>query len=176
MDIKREIEQIFRESASSEELFDAFHNALKLRIRDPELYKILLSNVSLSVDEIKLYAEKLCKEFHDLSYEILLWVAKIFETASTPDNLEAALNYYDRAIQYKGDDYKPYLQVLKLYNQDIDFPPRDKISTILRKGLSQVQRKSKLYFGLADFYRKMNDTEMNRKYMVLGSKYARLGK
>lgn len=176
MDLKNEIETIFRESSSSEELFDAFDNALKLRIRDAELYKILLSNPSLTRDEVKLFAEKLCREFHDISYDICLWVAKIFETASTPDAIETALNYYRRAIDFKSDDYKPYLQILKLYNQDIDFPPKEKISGILKKGLSEVQRKSKLCFGIADFYRKMNDAEMNRKYMVLASKYARLGK
>lgn len=176
MDIKNEIEQIFRESSSPEELFDAFQNALKLRIRDAELYKILLSNVSLTFDEVKMFTEKLCKEFNDLSYDIWLWVAKIFETASTTDSIETALNYYRRAIEIKSDDYTPYLNIINLYNKDLDFPPKDKISTLLRKGLSEVQRKSKLCFGIADFYRKMDDLEMNKKYMVLGSKYARLGK
>jgi len=176
MDIKSEIERIFRDSSSPDELFDAFQNAIKLRLRDPELYKILLSNMSLSVDEIKMYVEKLSKEFRDISYDVYLWAAKLFEAASTFDSIGEALNYYHRAIEYRGDDYKPYLQIMKLYNQDIDFPPKERISSILKKGLSEVQRKSKLCFGIADFYKKMNDAEMNRKFMMLGSKYARLGK
>lgn len=176
MNIQGEIEKIFRESTSSEELFDAFQNALKLRIRDPEFYKVLLANISLSADEVKLYVEKLCKEFNDMCYEIYLWAAKVLENSSAPESIDDALNYYRRAIEYKSDDYKPYLQILKLYNQDLDLPPKENISTIVRKGLSQVKRKSQLCFGIADFYRKMNDTEMNKKYMVLGSKYARLGK
>lgn len=176
MNINSEIEKIFRESTSSEELFDAFQNALKLRIRDSDFYKVLLANVSLSADEVKMYVEKLCKEFNDICYDIYLWAAKVLENSSAPDNIDDALDYYRRAIEYNRDDYKPYLYILKLYNHDLDLPPKENISTIVKKGLLQVKRKSQLCFGIADFYKKMNDIEMNRKYMVLGSKYARLGK
>ena len=77
----KKIERIFRNSNNSDEIFDAFTEAVKEKIDDVNLYKILLGNHSLSKDEIIMYAEKLCKEFPHHKYEIYMWVASIFQNS-----------------------------------------------------------------------------------------------
>ena len=58
-EIKKNIENVFRGSSSSDELFDYFQEALKHQTNDIGLYKMLLGNPALSSDELKMFAEKL---------------------------------------------------------------------------------------------------------------------
>ncbi|MDZ7764531.1 MAG: hypothetical protein U5K00_08905 [Melioribacteraceae bacterium] len=103
---KKDIEQIFRSSNDSNELFDAFQTALSLEIDDVELYKILLGNPTLSFDEIAMYTEKLANEFNKFGFDIYLWTAKLLETKSLNiDALETALHYYAKAAQINPTDY-----------------------------------------------------------------------
>ena len=76
------IENIFRYSSSSEELFDTFKESLKYRIKSLESYKVLLANPFLTPDEIKMFTEKIITELPNKAYDINLWTANIFESIS----------------------------------------------------------------------------------------------
>ncbi|MGE5439432.1 MAG: hypothetical protein ACM3UR_06200, partial [Bacteroidota bacterium] len=97
--LKLDLEKIFREATSSGELFDSFQKAIKHKLKDAELYKILLSNISLSPDEIKMYTEKLCREYGDIRYDIYMWAANILESMHAGEHLETAFEYYRKAIE-----------------------------------------------------------------------------
>ena len=64
------LENIFLTSTSSEELFDAFDTALKGNIGDLEIYKILLANPALSIDEIEMYVKILSEKFPSMKYDL----------------------------------------------------------------------------------------------------------
>jgi hypothetical protein len=168
--LKRDIEKIFRESDSNGELFDTFMRAIHYKINDLDLYKILLANISLSIDELKLFTEKVCSEFSDLTYDIYLWSATILENV---DSIETAFEYYNKAIDTKKIECKPYLSIIKMYNADLDFPPRNSVIQIFKRGLNDVKFKSKLCYGIADFYSKLNNENMKNKYLALAANYMR---
>lgn len=170
-EIKEKIEYIFRNSSSPDELFDAFAEAIRFRINDIEVYKILLANPALSLDEIKMYAEKLLKEFEDQQFQISMWTAKVFENLqSNFDYLESALHYYTKAIQHKPESYEPFLGMLKLYNYEIELPTNKKILQIIEDNLGPVKIKSKIYFALSNLYRRLGDKQKESKYAALGEK------
>ncbi len=170
-----EIENIFRNSASSDLLFDAFQEAIKLKIKDPEIFKILLGNQALSTDEIKMFVEKLIKEFPDHSYELAIWAAKIFEHKDDYHNsLEEAINYYKRAHDYKPDPTEPLTSLLSLCNYELDLPTNKTILEFVGTRISFVKIKSKIYYALANHYKKFGDKDLELKYFALAERSAEI--
>lgn len=172
-EVKKKIEDIFRNSSSSDELFDAFDEAIKYKIKDFEIYKVLLGNPTLSLDEIKMYTEKLLKELEEKQFQISMWTASIFENYHDDyESLECAISYYQKAIQFNPSSYEPYIGLLKLYNFDINLPTNEKILQIVENGISSIQYKSKIYFALADLYKRLGDIPKEAKYTALGERAA----
>lgn len=172
-EIKLKIEKIFRESTSPDELFDYFQQALKNKLKDADLYKILLGNMVLSPDEIKMFTEKLCGEFKDLCFDLYMWAANILEAAHTSDCSEAAYDYYMKAIETNKTDHRPYISLINMYNSELDIPPKDSLSELFSNGLKTVAAKSDLCKGIASFYEKLDDMRMKRKFLALAAKYYR---
>ena len=170
-DIKKYLEKIFRESTSSDELFDAFEKSLQYKIKDVQMYKILLGNIVLTSDEIKLFTEKLCAEYPELSPELYMWTGSILESEPTTDNLDSAFNYYKKAILNKPADHQPYCSILKMYNNDLDYPPRHQIEILFEKGLREVINRSKLCFAISDFYDRIDEPALKKKFQGLASMF-----
>jgi hypothetical protein len=167
------IENIFRSASSSEELFDAFQEALKFGIKAIDSFKILLANPSLTHDEIKMYTEKLIIELPQKAYDINLWTANIFENCSTEyDRLEDSLNYYLRAFFHQPDLHEPLLRLLNLYNYDYDFPSNIKIINLIEDGVVMVSQKSKVYYAMANHYRRIGNNRLEVKYLSLAEREA----
>lgn len=166
-----DIEQIFRSSNDSNELFDAFQTALSLEIDDVELYKILLGNPTLSFDEIAMYTEKLANEFTKFGFDIYLWTAKLLETKSLNiDALETALHYYAKAAQINPTDHTPFINAINLYNYEMVFNLNKLIEEFVESGIHSVMKKSLLYKTLADHFKKTGDLESQKKYLHLYEK------
>lgn len=167
----KKIENIFRNSESHDELFDAFQSAINLKLDDLEAFKILIANPVLSPDEIKMFTEKLLKVMPEKSYSILMWAGKIFE--SQPDNydyLEDAFNYYNRAISYQPDSFLPFLRLLNLYNYEIDYPMNRKIIGTVENLLPKVDQKSTIYYALSAHYKKCGNKDRETEYLALAEK------
>jgi tetratricopeptide (TPR) repeat protein len=167
------IENIFRYSSSSEELFDAFQEALRHRIKSLDSFKILLANPSLNPDEIKMFTEKLITDIPQKAYDINLWTAKIFENYLTEyDRLEDCINYYQRAHLHQPTLHEPLLKLLNLYNYDLDYPSNRKILNLIEDCVASVKYKSKVYYALANHYRRIGDNRMEVKCLSLAEKEA----
>lgn len=168
---KKRIENIFRNSSSPEELFDAFDEAIKLKINDVEIYKVLLGNPVLSLDEIKMYAEKLIRELDDKKFQITMWTAKVFENLQANfDYLDSAINYYAKAIEFDPSSHEPLVRLLKLYNYDLELPTNKRILNLVEMNLHKVEIKSKVYLALADLYKQLGNKQLEAKYAALGEK------
>lgn len=166
-----QLENIFRNSTSPDLLFDAFQEAINLKVKDPEIFKILLGNPVLSTDEIKMFAEKLIKEFPRHAHELSLWAAKNFEHKNDHLNsLENAVHYYKRAYDYKPDSFESLILILQLYNYELDLPINKNIIEFVKKGVSSVQLKSKIYYTLAEHYKKIGDNQLEVKYFAMAER------
>lgn len=169
------IENIFRNSTSPDFLFDAFQEAIKLKVKDPEIFKILLGNHALSTDEIKMFVEKLIKEFPSHAYELSIWAAKIFEHKDDYHNsLEDAVHYYKRAHDYKQDSFVPLLNLLTLYNYEFALSINKNIIELVEDRISSISLKSKIYYALADHYKKIGDKQLEMKYFALAERAAEI--
>jgi tetratricopeptide (TPR) repeat protein len=172
-DYYHRIELIFRNSNSPDELFDTFNDAIKLKITDLSLYKIFLGNPALSVDELKMFTGKLLKEIPENRFPIGMWAAKIFENRqSSYEFMENAIHYYILAMESKPDAHEPLLEMIRLYNIELDLPCNRKILELLDTFIPAVNSKSKVYFALADLYKKKNDLNTATKYLALANKAA----
>ncbi len=168
------IENTFRNSSDSDELFDAFNFALLHQIDDIELYKILLANSILTDDELIMYTEKLCSEFTQNRFDILIWTAKIFETKSfTPDITEKSLHYYAKAAKSNPTDHRPYISALNLYNYEINFAINNQILQFVESAFAIVNRKSLVYEKLSKHYKKLGANVLASKYLKLAQQTAR---
>lgn len=169
------IENIFRNSTSPDFLFDAFQEAIKLKVKDPEIFKILLGNHALSTDEIKMFVEKLIKEFPSHAHELSIWAAKIFEHKDDYHNsLEDAVHYYKRAHDYKQDSFVPLLNLLTLYNYEFALSINKNIIELVEDRISSISLKSKIYYALADHYKKIGDKQLEMKYFALAERAAEI--
>jgi len=170
-DIVKNIETIFLNSCSSEELFDAFHYAIKKRINDPTLYKILIANPVLTLDEIRMYSNKAVVEFPELLYPVSLWAAKVLEPKNNDSEyLEHCLYYFTKAIQAKPTSHEPLINLINIYNTDIVHPVNNKIIEIIERGVKDVDKKSRVYHALSLLYRRMNNETKASKYAELAAK------
>lgn len=175
MDSKRikEIENVFRNATSSDELFDAFQEALELNLNDLEIFKMLLANPALSADEIKMFTEKLIKEFPINAFDLCMWTAKVFENDQLdPHRLEDAIQYYSRANFIEPSLSEPLTQMLGLYNYGIDVLANRKILDIVESRVKSVKKKSEVFYVLADHYKKVGNIERAAKYLALAERSA----
>lgn len=162
------IENIFRNSSNRDELFDALQLSLQNRIDNIELYKILLANPILTDDELIMYTEKLCSEFTQHRFELLMWTAKIFETKSYyPESIEKSLHYYIKASQSNPTDYQPYINALKLYVYEIDLTINKQILQFVESSFQVVDKKSIIYYHLSKHYKKAGNDSLAVKYLGL---------
>ena len=169
------IESIFRNSTSPDLLFDAFQEAIKLKVKDPEIFKILLGNPALSTDEIKMFVEKLIKEFPGNANELFKWAAKIFELQQNYHSAtHDAINYYKRAHDYKPESFESLIQLLQLYNHELNLPTNKIILEFVETRISAVQLKSKIYYALADHYKKIGDKQREGKFLLLAERAAEI--
>lgn len=171
--IKKEVEKIFRESSSPEELFDAFKRAIDNKIEDLPTYKILLGNIALCLDELKMYTEQICKVFPSISSEIFYWAGSIIESDPSNYNIETAFNYYRQSLEIDSNNLQAHQSLLNLYNPDIDYPPLSSIEKIIDKNLERVVHKSKYCKVVASFYDKLDNPHMKDKYFSLAAKYSK---
>ena len=173
----KELEVIFRTSSSPDELFDAFGIAIKSRIRDQDLYKTLLRNKALSTDEISMFAEKICREFSDLSYNIYFCVGQLFESISSYcKHHDKAFGYYKKAASSQPDFNEPYLAMAKMYNHEFNIPKFESVAQEIESGISIVEIKSPLCFLLANLYHQKGEKDKGLNYQKLGEIFQREGK
>ena len=171
---KKEVENIFVNSSSPDELFDAFRAAIENKIKDVQLYKSLLWNKALSPDEISMYAEKICKEFPDSCFKIFYAVAQILESISVYGIYhERAMNYFKKAAKASPESHEPYVAIAKMYNFELDCPRIKNVLKTLEQGIETVHLKSKVCFALSNIYKKTGDKENEKLYQSMGEKYQR---
>jgi len=176
-DLKQSLENIFRTSNSSNELFDAFRVSIDSKIKDEDLYKTLLRNSALSTDEISMFAGKICKEFPEMSYSIFYCVGQLLSSISSySKHHEEALHYYLKAASQEPDAHEPYLAIAKMYNSELNVPRFEVIEQIIADGITFVSIKSQLCFALADLYKLKGDIEREQNYLTLGELYRQKGK
>ncbi len=155
-----EIRRCFAESSDFNEIFDAFEEAIKQRVSDVELYRLLFWNSSLTADEIRLFGEKLAAEFPDVAYDIYCWLANVFEvTYSTNDNYDLAFFYFQKAAAARPAEQDPYLDACDCYDPDLNVPPLQSLIDFLKSGLQHVTHPKALYKRLAYFYELAGDNE-----------------
>ena len=172
-DTLKRIENIFRSSSSSDDLFDSFQNALKLPITDIEVYKILLGNPALSGDEVKMYSEKLIKQFPEQSFETLFWTGRIFENQKENLNqLEDSLRYYKRAFNENPLDERALVHLLNLYNYEFETATNELIIDFVEAAVISVNRKSRVYFNLSEHFKRLGNIQIAARYLALGEKSA----
>lgn len=148
-----EIRRCFSTSTDFDEIFEAFEAALALKAKDIEVYRLLFWNHSLTADEVRLFGEKLVKEFPELAYDVFSWLATIFEaTTSSSDNYELALHYYRRAAHARPAELDPYLDACDCYDPDLNIPPLSSLIEFVREGIEHVPYPSPLYKRLAYLY------------------------
>ena len=175
-EIKKELELIFKESNSSDELFDAFRKALDAKIKDADLYKTLLWNRALSSDEISMYAEKICQEYPEFSFSIYFWVGKIFSSISTyGSHHEKAFEYFNKASSIDRTSCEPFLAVAKLYSKELNIPRIEKVVQIFKDGLESVKKKSELCFSLSKLFKRIGNIEKEKEYQKLGEQFQKEG-
>jgi len=168
-----ELMYIFNFSNSSDELFDAFNYAIQNKVESLELYQHLLWNPAITGDEIILYVCKLASVFPHFSYELCMLAANIFEFyACNNDDYMMAMHYYQKAIALEPSEELPYLSLIKLYNKDLQLPPLEEILRIVLEGVEKVNFKSKIYYGLAELYDKLDNMFTKKKYINMGDSAA----
>ena len=167
----KKIENTFRNSTSPDELFDALQDALNEKLDDPEMFKILLGNSALSSDEIRMFTEKLIREYTASAYDLSMWIAQVFGNFSDDyQKLEYALNYYIKATIIQPGNFEPFLKILSLYNYDVDLPTNYKIVEAIESGIALVHLKSKIYYAFSDHYKKIGNLDLAAKYLALAEK------
>ncbi len=167
----KKIEYTFRNSSSQDELFDAFRDALKIKVADVDLYKILLGNPSLSPEEIKMYSKELRKVMPENEYTIAMWTAKVLENLSdVPERIQDAIYFYKCASDINPTDHKALLGILRLYNFEIDTADNKKIEEIVESKIPAIHKKSIIYFTLSEIYFKKGDKTKAIRYYALGEK------
>lgn len=166
-------EAVFRNSNDNDDLFDVFELVLSEKIKDVDLYKILLGNPALSQDEVIMYTEKLCKEISDSVYDLCMWTANIFGNKLTEYNcIETSISYLKKASLADPQNCAPYLTAINLFDLELNLPVNNKIIKMVEEGVSAVAKKSKVYYSLADLYKKNGNQKLAIKYSRLAEKAA----
>jgi len=163
-----DIRAVFANSADFNQLFDAFEEALAQGLQDIELYRVLFWNNSLSPDELRMFGEKLSREFPALAYETFLWLANVFEvTYSAYDNFELAMVYYRKAASVNPEDPDPYVRACDCYDPDLNIPPLPLLIDFVKAGLQSVKNKQVLYVRLSNLYQLKGDEDLSEFFRRL---------
>lgn len=169
------LERVFRTATSFEELFDAFQIAIKNKIENLELYKILLANNSLMEDEISFFTEKIAETFSKFKYEVYLWTAKIYGTDYLNSfNIDKAVSYYIKALNINKSEHSTYVGLIGLYNQELKLPDPALILSLTNLGLKECKKKSTIYNALSSLYDKLENKTLKKKYLDLAVKHAQI--
>lgn len=167
-----QLREIFSTSSNFNELSEALEDALAQRLRDTELYRALLTNRSLSIEEMAFFCEKVAQEFPDDALELYLWMAKVFElTKYGRDNYEMAMTYYKKAAALAPDDSRPYLMAAQSYNTNIKLPPLDSLITFLKEGVKHVAAKDEVYTELSRLHELAGNIAMSLLYKDLAAQH-----
>jgi tetratricopeptide (TPR) repeat protein len=114
---------------------------------------------------VRLFGEKLAGEFPELSYDVYLWLASIFEvTYSSSDNYELALHYYKKAAAARPNEPDPYLDACDCYDPDLNIPPLSSLIEFMKEGITQVNSPASLYRRLAHLYEMAGDIDQSDYY------------
>ncbi len=160
-----EIKRRFEFSSDFNEIFDAFEESLRQKVREIDLYRLLFMNPSLSPDELCLFGEKLAKETREFAFDIYIWLARIFEaTHSMLDNYELTFSYYRKAAAVRPDIIDSYLRAADCYEPDLNIPPIARIIEFLKSGTEHVGRPKELYERLVYFYEILGNDEMQEYF------------
>lgn len=171
-----EIEYIFRNSNSPDELFDAFRKAITGKITDIELYKILLANPVLSGEELKMYTEHLSKVFRENAFDFFMWTGGIFANYTSEfERLEDSISYYVKALYSNPSDHEPYCRLLQLYNHDLCLPTNRIIIDIIEESLDRIEKRSIVCLELSKLYSKLGNSIKEAEYRKLAQHAARCG-
>jgi tetratricopeptide (TPR) repeat protein len=163
-----EIRGCFSNSTDFNEIFDAFQAALDQNVREVELYRLLFWNHSLTVDEVRLFGEKLAAKFPEIAYDVYLWLASIFEvTESETDNYDLAISYYQKAAATRPAEPDPYLDACDCYEPDLNIPPLQTLIDFIRQGLHHVKNPVSLYRRLGYLYEMNGDLEQAEHFRRL---------
>ncbi len=164
-----EIQHQFEFATEFNDIFDAFEQALELRLDDLELYKKLFWNKSLSSDEVALFGEQLVKEFPALAYDAYMWLAEMCAlTRASDDNFESAMNYFQKAATVRPAALEPYIKAVLCYDPDVKIPPAKNLIGFVKTGIPHVSDPRLLYQRLAYLYDQLGNDEMTQYYERLG--------
>lgn len=156
-----DIRRRFETSTDFNEIFEAFEHALRQKIDDIELYRQLFWNHSLTPDELRLFGEKLSREFTHISYDVFMWLASVFEaTTAANDNYELAVEYYRKAAHSQPGRLEPYLYAADCYEPDLNIPPIAVLISFLKEGTQNVPAPKLLFQRLAHLYETVGNDEM----------------
>ncbi len=160
-----EIRRRFANSADFNEIFDAVEEAIRQRIEDIELYRLLFWNNSLSAEAVAMFGEKIANEFPSIAYDIYMWLASVFEAVySKFDNYEGALKFYKKASSVKPQEIDPYLNAADCYDPDLNIPPAESLIEFLLEGLKHVRTPKPIYQRLCALHRAIGDEEKAMYY------------
>ncbi|HTY01464.1 MAG TPA: hypothetical protein VMG09_15680 [Bacteroidota bacterium] len=163
-----EIRKSFASSTDFNEIFDAFQAAMNQDVLDIEIYRLLFWNHALSVDEVRLFGEKLAAKIPDAAYDVYLWLASVFEvTQGETDNYELAINYYQKASAARPAEPDPYLDACDCYEPDLNIPPLQTLIEFVRKGLDHVSNPISLYKRLSHLYNLAGDSRQSEHFRRL---------
>ena len=168
--LKKNLEKIFIESNSTDQIFDAFQLLLFNNLEDMDLIRVFLANPTLSVDEIIMYSEKLASTFTELAYEIFIWTGYVFE--SKFGCAEYSLSYYKKAADTSPSEFAPYIFAINLYNFEFALPTNNNIIKMVEDGAPSVKKRSKVFYEFAKLYKKLGNKELNMKYTELAERSA----
>lgn len=169
-----ELENIFRNANCFEDLFDGFRRALSVKLRDMNMFKVLLANNSLTPDQVSFFTEKLCAEYPDYKYDLCMWSGSVLSSKYNDYNyVEKALSYFLKAINVKKNSAEPYESIAGLYDSDLNMPDINLVTNLLNLGLKESDKKSRICRALADIYGKTNNINMKKRYLALMEKYSR---
>jgi tetratricopeptide (TPR) repeat protein len=160
-----EIRKIFETSEEFNVIFDAFEQALTQRFDDIELYRQLFWNKALSADELRMFCDKLSKEFPKIAYDAFIWLANIFVvTYAQSDNYELAFTYFKKAAGAKPNELDPYLEAADCYEPDLNIPPINTLIEFLKQGAAHVGDTKIIFERLAQLYELVDNDEMSHYY------------
>jgi hypothetical protein len=164
-----ELRHLFTSSEDFNELFDTLEEAIRQRIEDIDVYRLLFWNKSLKMDELIFFGERLVLEFPNVAYDIYMWLAQVFQTTfGLSDNYHAATRYYQKAALVRPSSPDPYLELCDCYDADLNIPPLDALLEFVNEGLHHVEDKKPLYSRLAYLYKIIGDDERSNYYLRLG--------
>ena len=119
-----------------------------------------------------MFSEKICRVFPEYSYDIYLWVAKIFSTTSLlGKNYEKAMTYFLKASEVNRKSAKPLLALAGIYNKELNVPPFEDLVNSIETALIKIKNKSSACLALSDLYKDRGFVNEARKYMALAEKY-----